>query len=134
MNQHTLTAEQAAVGESGRAARVAGDAFPRQAKEVVLVQSRTMTAGDPAFRATIADVIGRLRHTGIAQRRPTQHGLAGSPLGARGIRHSGRRDDDPHVGGRTAGGGRAAAKSHPGFVIAEYGDASSTRGIMEALA
>ena len=41
--QHTLSAEQAAVGDSGRAARMAGSAFPRHAKEVVLVQSRTMT-------------------------------------------------------------------------------------------
>ena len=30
------------------------------------MQSRTVTADDPAFRAAISDLIARLRHTGIA--------------------------------------------------------------------
>ena len=65
-NTHTLTAEQGGVGDAGRAARVAGAAFPRQAKEVVLIQSRATTADRPAFRAAIADVVKRLQSTGVA--------------------------------------------------------------------
>jgi len=65
-NTHTLTAEQGGVGDAGRAARVAGAAFPHQAKEVVLIQSRATTADQPAFRVAIADVVKRLQSTGVA--------------------------------------------------------------------
>jgi len=134
MNQHTLTTEQAVVGDSGRAARVAGAAFPRQAKEVVLVQSRTMTTRDPAFRAAISDVIGRLRHTGVAQDvRPS----AISP-----DRHSALvafdiAGDDIKTHMSVAGplaAVAAAANAHPRLVITEYGDASSARGIEQSFA
>ena len=134
LNQHTLTAEQGAVGDSGRAARVAGAAFPRQAKEVVLVQSRTMTADDSAFRAAISDLIGRLRHTGIARNvRPS----AVSP-----DRHSAlvafELPGDEMTTHMSVAGPLAAvaasAKAHPQFVIAESGDASMARGIEESFA
>jgi RND superfamily putative drug exporter len=134
LNQHTLTPEQAAVGDSGRAARVAGAAFPRQAKEVVLIQSRTMTAGTPPFRAAISDVVARLRHTGVAQDvRPS----AISP-----DRHSALvafdvRGDEMTTHMSVAGplaAVAAAAKAQPRFVIAESGDASMARGIEESFA
>jgi uncharacterized membrane protein YdfJ with MMPL/SSD domain len=134
LNQHTLTPEQGAVGESGRAARTVDAAFPRQAKEVVLVQSHTMTADDPAFRAAIADLLGRLRHTGIAQDvRPS----AVSP-----DRHSALvafdLPGDEMTTHMTIAGPLAAvaasAKAHPQFVIAESGDASMARGIEESFA
>ena len=134
MNQHTLSAEQGAVGESGRAARIAGSAFPRHAKELVLVQSRTMTAHDPAFRAAIFDVVGRLRHTGIAQNvRPS----AVSP-----DRHSALVTFDlpgdemtTHMSvARPLAVVSAAAKAYPELVIAESGDASMARGIEESFA
>ena len=134
VNQHTLTAEQGAVGESGHAARIVGSAFPRQAKEVVLVQSRTVTADDPAFRAAISDLIARLRHTGIAQNvRPS----AVSP-----DRHSAlvvfEVAGDEMTTHMTVAGPLAAvaasAKAHPQFVIAESGGASMARGIEESFA
>jgi uncharacterized membrane protein YdfJ with MMPL/SSD domain len=134
MNQHTLTAEQGGVGDAGRAARIAGAAFPRQAKEAVLVQSRTVTVNDPEFRAAIADLIGRLRDTGIARDvRPD----AISP-----DRHSALvRFDVPgdemtthmSVAGPLAAVD-AAAKAHPKLVFAESGDASMARGIEESFA
>ena len=134
MNQHTLTAEQGGVGESGHAARVAGSAFPRQAKEVVLVQSRTVTTGDPAFRGAISDLIARLRHTGIAQ---NVHPSAVSPdrhsaLVAFDIRGN-EMTTHMTVAGPLAAVA-AAAGEHPQFVIAESGDASMARGIEESFA
>ena len=134
LNQHTLTAEQGAVGESGRAARVAGSAFPRQAKEVVLVQSRTMAADDPAFRAAIADLQGRLRHTVAAQ---NVRQSAVSP-----DRHSAlvafELPGDEMATHMTVAGPlaavAAAAKAHPQLVIAESGDASMARGMEESFA
>ena len=47
-------------GESGRAARILDDGFKQPAGETVLVQSRTLTADDPAFRAAVADVVRRV--------------------------------------------------------------------------
>jgi uncharacterized membrane protein YdfJ with MMPL/SSD domain len=134
MNQHTLTAEQGAVGDSGRTARVAGAAFPRQAKEVVLVQSRTMTADAPAFRAAIVDVTDRLHRTGIARRVRTsavsrdRHSalvafdLAGDEM-----------TTHMSVAGPLAAVA-AAAKAHPNFMITESGDASFARGIQRSFA
>jgi RND superfamily putative drug exporter len=47
-------------GESGRAARILDEGFEQPAGETVLVQSRTLTADDPAFRAAVADVVRRV--------------------------------------------------------------------------
>ncbi|MGZ4179319.1 MAG: MMPL family transporter [Solirubrobacteraceae bacterium] len=134
VNTHTLTAEQGAVGDSGRAARVAGAAFPREAKEVVLIQSRTMTADQPALRAAISDVVKRLQNTRVAQdvRPSTVSPDRHSALVAFELPGDETRTHMSVAGPLAAVD--AAARSHPEFVIAEYGDASAARGIMEAFA
>ena len=56
-----LTEAESASGESGVAARTLDKAgFKIQPGEQVLVQSKTLRAGDPAFRAVVSDVITRL--------------------------------------------------------------------------
>jgi uncharacterized membrane protein YdfJ with MMPL/SSD domain len=47
-------------GESGRMAKILDDEFEQPAAETVLVESRTLTTKDPAFRAAIDDVGRRL--------------------------------------------------------------------------
>src|SRR3954468_11453038 len=49
----------AGVGQSHKADQILKKAFPerRPQEEFVLVQSTSQTAGDPAFRSTVADVI-----------------------------------------------------------------------------
>src|SRR5436190_10705425 len=47
-------------GESGRMDRILHDGFKRPAAENVLVQSRTATAGTPAFDAAVQDVVARV--------------------------------------------------------------------------
>ena len=47
-------------GESGRATKILDEGFKQPAGETVLVQSRSLTADDPAFRAAVADVVRRL--------------------------------------------------------------------------
>jgi RND superfamily putative drug exporter len=56
----TLTQDQLGVGDSARAQAIVKDAFPQRDGEMVLVQSRTQTASDPAFRAAVKDVRRRL--------------------------------------------------------------------------
>jgi uncharacterized membrane protein YdfJ with MMPL/SSD domain len=47
-------------GESGRMEKILDDAFQRPADERVLVESRTLTAEDPAFVAAVEDVVARV--------------------------------------------------------------------------
>ena len=61
--KNTLTTSQAAVGESGHAARAAAAEFPESAKENVLIHSSRLAAGTPAFDAAIRDVARRLKAT-----------------------------------------------------------------------
>src|SRR5262245_12998850 len=48
-------------GEAGRATRLIDAEFAPRASETVLVESTTLTADDPAFRAAVGDVVRRIR-------------------------------------------------------------------------
>jgi RND superfamily putative drug exporter len=127
-----LTTDQAGVGESGRAARAAADAFPKTAEENVIVQSRTSTADDPRFRATVADTLRRLAAT------PGVENARRGPVSADG--HSALisftlRGDEATTKHRVAEPletVQTAQRAHPGFEIAEAGEASTMRGIEES--
>jgi uncharacterized membrane protein YdfJ with MMPL/SSD domain len=56
----TLGDTEGIPGESGRMERVLDENFPTPAGEIVLVESSTLTSKSPAFRASIAQVLGRL--------------------------------------------------------------------------
>lgn len=57
LGQKTPTQAQQMDGETRRAETILADAgFPKKSGEMVLVQSKTTTADDPAFKATVADV------------------------------------------------------------------------------
>jgi uncharacterized membrane protein YdfJ with MMPL/SSD domain len=58
-----LENQKSGVGEAGRADKNAFNAFPKRAKESVLVQSATLEANDPKFKAAVGDVVGRLQKT-----------------------------------------------------------------------
>jgi RND superfamily putative drug exporter len=124
-----LTADQAGVGESGRAARGAGGAFPPAARESVLVQSTSRTAGAPAFRAAVSDVMRRLVRT------PGVRAVTRGPVSADG--HSALISfrlpgDEAHTKRSVAAplaAVVAAAAAHPALTIAETGDASLLRGV-----
>ena len=58
---HTLTNEQTGVGESGKADRIVAGTYPKHHDELVLIQSTTLEAGDPAFRSVVDDVSQRLQ-------------------------------------------------------------------------
>jgi len=75
----TLTNEQTGVGESGSAARVVADAYPKRVDELVLVQSKTLKTHDPQFRAIVAEVTGRLaRIDGVTRISDPYNGTAGA--------------------------------------------------------
>jgi RND superfamily putative drug exporter len=132
VGKNMLTPEQAGVGESGRAARAAAHAFPKRAHETVIVQSRRHTAGEPAFRAALDDVARRLSRT------PGVDDVTRGPISA--DRHSaliafslsGDEARTKQLVTAPLAAVEAAAKTHPGFTIAEAGDASTLRGIEDA--
>ena len=56
----TIDADAPGPGESGRMDRILDAGFPQPAGENVLIQSPTLRASDPAFRAAVADVVAGL--------------------------------------------------------------------------
>src|SRR6266487_1794504 len=57
---NSLSVNEPGPGESGRVQQILNDKFEQPAKELVLVQSSSLTAKSPQFRAAIGDVIRRL--------------------------------------------------------------------------
>ena len=115
-----LTEAESASGESGVAARTLDKAgFKLQPGEQVLVQSKTLTAADPAFRAVVGDVVKRLDGTPNVVRaalalRP-EHDLEGRPLRARLVRDPGHVQSSGDKVAVIQDATAAAQAAHPGF-------------------
>src|SRR4051795_10336552 len=54
-------------GESGRMDRILDAGFKQPAGESVLIQSRSLRAGDPAFRTALADVVAGVSKVAAVQ-------------------------------------------------------------------
>jgi RND superfamily putative drug exporter len=114
-------------GESGRMQKILDDGFKQPVGENVLIQSRSHRVGDPSFGAVIRDVAARVSTIGVVQ---NVHRGATSKDGhsalvdfeIRGDRNNAADKVQPvleRVG--------AAQRSHPGFVIGEFGLASAMK-------
>jgi uncharacterized membrane protein YdfJ with MMPL/SSD domain len=128
-------------GESGRMDRILDAGFKLPADESVLIQSRSVRAGAPAFNAAVADVVARVSKEAAVQN-------VRSPL-------------DPANAGQLAKGGRAALvefeirgdknkagdklgpvlksvagaqRAHPSFFVGEFGGASAAKAVDTAFA
>ncbi len=128
-------------GESGRMDRILEAGFKLPADESVLIQSRSVRAGAPAFDSAVADVVARVSKQAAVQN-------VHSPL-------------DPANAGQVAKGGRAALvefeirgekkkagdklgpvlksvadaqRAHPGFFVGEFGGASAAKAVDTAFA
>jgi uncharacterized membrane protein YdfJ with MMPL/SSD domain len=133
----TLDDADFGVGESGRADKAIGDAFPDEAGESVLVQNRGTTTRDPEFRTAIDDVVSRLEGTRHVS--DVQSPLAGGNEGQ--LSRDGHsalvtfeiRGDKPDEKVDEALAAVAALdKAHPGYRIEEFGDASADKAISQA--
>ena len=137
-----LKAEDQGVGESGRADKILAKDFDRPAGERILIQHPTLTADDRAFQTTVADVVrtisARKELTNV--RSPLDEENSGS---ISRDRHSAlvtfefRTTDDvksqEQVDGVLAAVA-AAERSHPGFTVEEFGDASVEKQLTEKFA
>src|SRR5262245_34719310 len=119
-------------GESGRMDRILDDGFKQPAGENVLIQSRTHQAGDPAFKAAVADVVARVSK--IADVRNVRRGAIAKNGRAALVEFDIRGDKDKAVDKIAPVLDRVAEvqRAHPGFVIGEFGDASSEKGVETA--
>ncbi|HEY8704521.1 MAG TPA: MMPL family transporter [Gaiellaceae bacterium] len=136
-----LTDAEQGTGETARAQTILqGAGFSQPAAENVLVQSRSLTVADPAFRATIARVTAKLRTLPEVQnvRSPLDAGGAGS---ISKDRHSALVQFS--IAGESAKADKkvqpvldtvdALQKQSPGFTVAEFGFASANKELSDTL-
>ncbi len=124
-------------GESGQAAKALDGAFEDKASEQVLVQSDELKAGDPQFKAAVADVTKRLRHTeGVDNVVGPYDGGQGqvsadgrSALVTFELPGDSKQAEENVVGSLAAVD--AAADAHPEFLIEESGDASINKATLD---
>jgi uncharacterized membrane protein YdfJ with MMPL/SSD domain len=136
----TQTTKQNATGDSGRAQVIQDDAFPESttgAGETVLVQSKTLKANDPEYRAVVRDLEKRLDALPEANKvaSPYQPGGKGliSPdkhsvqvsfeVPGTALQTEKRVDASLAVT-------KAVQKANPDFTVAQFGGASSEKELM----
>ena len=132
-----LTDAQMATGETARAEAILADAgFKTPASEAVLVRSTSLAARDPAFRATVGDVTKKL------QSMPQVMHLRTGALGQ--ISKDGRAQliqfdmkgkaekAYKHVG-PVLTAVASLERSHPGYMIAEFGVASANKEMNDTI-
>ncbi len=126
-------------GQSGRMDRILDAGFKQPAGESVLIQSRSLGTSDPAFRAAVADVVGRISASAVVQN--VQSPFASARPGR--ISQDGRaalvefeiRGDKDKAVDKVAPvleSVAAAQRAHPAFFIGEFGDASAVKAVETA--
>jgi len=123
-------------GESGRMNKILDEGFKQPAGESILIQSRSVRAGDPAFAAAIEDVVARVSKVAAVQnvRSPLTPGNAGQIAKSKkaalldfDIR--GKKVDAADKVGPVLDAVANAQRAHPSFFIGEFGDASSVKAV-----
>jgi uncharacterized membrane protein YdfJ with MMPL/SSD domain len=121
----TIDPNTAGPRESGRMDRILDAGFKRPAEESVLVQSRTLSTTDPAFRAAVADVVARLSKLEAVQNvhkgqvaRDGHSALVEFEI--RGAADKAAEKIDPVLAQVDA-----AQKAHPQLFVGEFGMASA---------
>jgi uncharacterized membrane protein YdfJ with MMPL/SSD domain len=143
MGTGTKTTEQAAAGDSGRAQTISEDAFPDSttgAGEMVLVQSKSLKADAPAYRAVVRDLEKRMdalpeanklnspyaKQAGKGLISPDKHTVLVS------FEVPGKAAETKTRVDATLAVTKAVQKAHPDYKIAQFGDASSEKELMAA--
>ena len=137
----TIDPNTAGPGESGRMDRILEAGFKRPAAESVLVQSRSLSATDPAFTAAVEDVVARISKLDVVQnvRSPLDQANAGQ-ISADGrsalveFEIAGAKDEAAEKIDPVLAQVDAAQGAHPQLFIGEFGDASAAKGVEQAFA
>jgi uncharacterized membrane protein YdfJ with MMPL/SSD domain len=139
----TKTAEQSLPGDAGRAQKIQDDAFPESttgAGETVLIQSKTLKADAPEYRAVVRDFEKRMdalpeadkvqgpysKNAGQGLISPDKHSVqVAFEIPGTAAQTKTRVD-------ATLAVTKAVQKAHPDFYIAQFGSASSEKELMAA--
>jgi uncharacterized membrane protein YdfJ with MMPL/SSD domain len=130
--QREMTADEYATGDSGQAVRILDAAgIKSPAQEMLLVDSGTELATAPSVRASVADLIGRLKATGLTSNLvdPYQAGLVSADKHSVLVQLS-MTGDLLTAGDRVApivDAVAATAKAHPDVRIDEFGDGTANQ-------
>jgi uncharacterized membrane protein YdfJ with MMPL/SSD domain len=129
--QKNLEQGEGMPGESGKAGQVLKDAYPDEAGEQVLIQSKSLKASDSQFKAAVADVTQRLDGTkGVGKIDPPVVSKDGhSALVS--FELPGKSDVTEKSVVNSLAAVHAAQKAHPELRIDETGDASITKAELD---
>jgi RND superfamily putative drug exporter len=139
IGQRTLSDSDYGTGESGRADKVVNKAFPEDAGESVLIQSKRTTTDDPAFRQAIAATVARLERTKPAfdvtdPLDPRVEGQISKDRHSALVTFELPQKDAEDTVAKPLAAVAALDKAHPGFRIEEFGDASADKALSKAFA
>ena len=116
------------VGESGRADRILDAGFKRPASESVLIESKTASVTDPAFKAAVRDVMARVsKLENVANVQSPYARGNGGQLAANGhaalvdLDIRGDSEDAMDKIGPVQAAVSAAQKAHPGLFVGSFG-------------
>jgi RND superfamily putative drug exporter len=140
LGTETQDAAQGGVGESGRAETTLENAFPKHVVEQVLIQSGSVEATDPSFRAVVRDVQHRLAAVPYTQafENPYAPGNSDqiSPDGHSALLRfeiGGDQDQATDRVGATLDATAAVRAAHPGFTVEQVGDASINKALNDSI-
>src|ERR671931_754241 len=119
-------------GESGRMDRILNDGFKQHAGENVVIQSRSLRAGDPAFDSAVADVAARVSKVAVVQN--VRRGQVSKDRHTALVKFNIRGDKNKAGDkvGSVLDRVDDAQRAHPGFFIGEFGDASAQKAVDQA--
>src|SRR3954470_4100855 len=136
----TQDAAQSGVGESGTAERTIDNAFPKHQVEQVLIQSGTVTAADPSFRAVVSSTQRRLQAVPYTQafESPYAPGNTGqiSADGHSALLRFEIAGDDTQASdrvGATLDATAAVRAAHLDFTVEQVGDASINKQLNDSI-
>jgi uncharacterized membrane protein YdfJ with MMPL/SSD domain len=128
-------------GESGRMDRILDAGFNLPADESVLIQSRSVRAGAPAFDSAVEDVVARVSKQAAVQnvRSPLDPANAGQIAKGRraALVEFEIRGDKNKAGDKLGPVLKSVAdaqRAHPGFFVGEFGGASAAKAVDTAFA
>src|SRR5215208_6592481 len=133
--------EEGLTGDAKRSTEIVKDSFPQTAGEQVLIQSKTASPTDPAYRAVVRDVEGRLAAqkdvTNIQG--PYAKGNEGQVsrdghssvviFEVKGASEKAQDKVDPILAATAA-----AQKAHPEYNVEQFGDASTGKAVSKMFA
>src|SRR5262245_37785179 len=130
----TLSQDETGVGDSARATAITKDAFPEKAAESVLIQSKTLDASNPKFKAAVSDVSSRLSKTAHVSELEKPQISKDRHSALVNFKLSGDLEQAENYVDKPLAVVAATQKDHPDLRVEEVGSASANKALTKAFA